>query len=403
MKKLIVFGEDWGGHPSSTQHLIHHMLPRWDVVWLNSIGLRTPRLSIYDVKRAWKKLSAPNAIVPVTRASASSASDDSDELLPKIINPRIIPLPGSRIARRINRHLLEKQISPFVSADDRPIIWTSLPTAVCSLGLFNESAVVYYCGDDFSSLAGVDHKAVSALEAELAERADCILAASSTLASKFPVEKTVLLPHGVDLDLFQAPRVRPLDLPTHGPIAGFYGSINEWIDIELIVHVAKALPDWHFVLIGPQKVDVSSLLRLDNVHLLGQKAHSDLPAYLQHWDVSLLPFRDNAQIRACNPLKLREYLSVGKPIISTNFPALDGYRDAMSIADRRDFASAIVDCTKYFNSRDYISKRRARVAKESWQARAEELEGMLNKLVENQRPSAVPVNAAAGGLVLPAT
>ena len=208
---------------------------------------------------------------------------------------------------------------------ERPIFWTSLPTALPLIGAFRERAVVYYCGDDFGGLDGVDHAPVVAMERRLAKVADLIIACSPVLAATFPADRTRLVAHGVDLDLFQREAARPADLPDAPLIAGFYGSLSVWIDIDAIARTARRLPDWHFVLIGPVRTDISALKVLPNVSLLGEKPHGELPAYAQHWTVSMLPFRDTPQIRACNPLKLREYLAVGKPIVAPPFGALMPY------------------------------------------------------------------------------
>ncbi len=389
---LIVFGEDWGAHPSSTQHLVSHLKRDRRVVWVNSIGLRRPRPTLRDFGRMAQKLRAMGQTTMPTAAGE-----------PTVINPRVLPLPGNPIARSVNRRLLGGRLRATMAERgfQRPILWASLPTAVDVVGTIDERAVVYYCGDDFGSLAGVDHRAVTMLEAELAERADLILAASVRLAEKFPAHKTRLLPHGVDAVGFQKPLPRPADLPTGKPIAGFYGSIAEWLDVELLAEVASTLSHWDFVLIGPVQTDVSKLACLANVHFLGAKAHRALPAYVQHWQLSLLPFKDSPQIRACNPLKLREYLAVGKPVVTTDFPALDGYRDlvrtasgaakfsnAISLAsldlprdhDRSDFSAGIHDWRDVRALARSREERQQQVGAESWDARARQVAAWLDAL-----------------------
>jgi len=389
---LIVFGEDWGAHPSSTQHLVARLKRDRRVVWVNSIGLRRPRPTLRDIGRMAQKLRA------MGQTAMPTAGDE-----PTVINPRVLPLPGNPIARSLNRRLLGARLRATMAERGirRPILWASLPTAVDVIGTVDERAVVYYCGDDFGSLAGVDHRAVTMLEAELAERADLILVASARLAKKFPAQKTRLLPHGVDAAGFQKPLPRPADLPTGKPIAGFYGSIAEWLDVELLVDVASTLSHWNFVLIGPIQTDVSKLACLANVHFLGAKAHRALPAYVQHWQLSLLPFRDSPQIRACNPLKLREYLAVGKPVVATNFPALDGYRDllrtasgaanfcdAISLAsldlprgqDVSTFSVSIGDWSDVRALSRPMEQRRQQVGAESWAARASQVAAWLDEL-----------------------
>lgn len=320
---------------------------------------------------------------PVTASPAREWAPD------RIVAPIAVPWPGSRVAGTFNRCVVGRQVRKAMAGLDvrRPILWTSLPSAVDILGAAGERAVVYYCGDDFSALAGVDHAAVAAQELLLAGRADLIIAASPVLAARFPAGKTVVVPHGADVTLFSNPAPKPADLPDAMPVAGFYGSLSAWIDVDLVAGVARRMPDWCFFLIGPVRTDVSALAGLPNVMLAGPRGHGALPGYAQHWAASLLPFRDNAQIRACNPLKLREYLAAGAPVVTTDFPALDGYRDLVNVVrDAEQMVQALRSAREMggeirgMRSRVDIEGRRARVAGETWEARAADVERLLEAL-----------------------
>jgi len=373
---MIAFGEDWGGLPSSTQHIMSRLADDRDVIWVNSIGMRRPRLDRRDLSRILSKVGAltRRGASPVAQLKVTTPSRLS------IISPMAVSWPGCRMAEEINRVSVGRQIRNVMMERHLkdPIIWTSLPTALPIIGELGKGPVVYYCGDDFSALAGVDHKPVAELEKRLVDRADLIFAASDALVAKFPSVKTVLAPHGVDFDHFRTPAPRADDLPASGRIAGFYGSIAEWIDIEMIASCARQMPDWTFVLIGKPQVDVGVLAALPNVRLLGPRPHEALPGYVQHWDVSLLPFRDSPQIRACNPLKLREYLAAGTPIAAIDFPALGPYRDLVSFtSDPAKFHHAILSAK---NDARPFKLRRMRVASESWEARAEAINTVLEQL-----------------------
>jgi glycosyltransferase involved in cell wall biosynthesis len=330
---LVVFGEDWGGHPSSTQHLVRRLSGQRRVVWVNSIGLRRPRLDRADLARLGRKLLA---LV------------------------RRVPMPGHPVARRVNRGLFRRLLrdARVRGGVQRPVLWLSLPTAVDAIGSADERAVVYYCGDDFAALDGVDHAPVARLEED---------------------HKTHLVEHGVDFERFATPTPRAADLPTDRPVAGFYGSLSNWLDVELLAATAQRLPDWRFVMIGPERTDLAPLRRLANVTLLGPRDHATLPGYAQHWDAALLPFRDTAQIRACNPLKLREYLAAGRPVVTTEFPALDGYRDLVRVADSPEAMATALEAARA-EGLARVEERRARVADQSWDRRAADVAALLDAL-----------------------
>ncbi|OYY12749.1 MAG: hypothetical protein B7Y70_04450 [Rhizobiales bacterium 35-68-8] len=370
---LVVFGEDWGAHPSSTQHLVRHLLAHHRTVWVNSIGLRRPRLSAHDMGRALRKLRA---------AAGPAAAPRAVEALPEglsVVSPLAVPWPGSRLAERANGWLLARRLRPVLAARGmaRPILWASLPSAVAAVGRLGERAVVYYCGDDFGALSGVDHAPVLEMEQRLVAKADLVIAASPELARRFPAGKTRLIPHGVDGALFGTPAARAADLPG-GKVAGFYGSISDWLDLAMLERAARALPDWSFVFVGPVRTDVSALAGLPNVRFLGARPHGALPSYVQHWTVSLIPFRDTPQIRACNPLKLREYLAAGTPVAATRFPALEPYEPLVAAIDPGgDLAMAIRQAEAMAPD---AALRRAAVAEEGWDRRADAVEALLAAL-----------------------
>lgn len=373
---LVVFGEDWGAHPSSTQHIVSRLALDRRVLWINSIGLRRPRLHARDMVRITNKLAAMTGIA---KQPASGQTEHRPDKL-EVLSPRAVCWPGSKLAANINKMILGGQLrkAQARNALTNPVIWTSLPTAIDVVDEMNSRALVYYCGDDFSALAGVDHEPVARMEEKLAAQADLIIAASDVLAARFPACKTLLTPHGVDYQLFSAPAPRASDLPIGRPIAGFYGALADWIDVGMIARAARSLPDWDFVLIGPVQTDVSALTQLPNVRLLGPRAHSTLPSYSQHWTISMLPFHDNAQIQACNPLKLREYLAAGAPIVATQFAALTPYSDLVRIVTQRDsFANDLLEASKDIAHND---ARRLRVRNESWDARARDVAAALARL-----------------------
>lgn len=375
-RDLVVFGEDWGSLPSSTQHLMRNLCKTRKVLWVNSIGLRKPKLTLADLKRVWKKISSHQQkgtkTVSLPRGKFS------------LINPLTIPAPSSRLERYMAAKLLQRQVLKAIKKAqlNDPILWMSLPTATDLIGKLGDRASVYYCGDDFSALAGVDHQTVNAREMELKHKADLIITASEKLANKFSSQNTRLLTHGVDYNLFSKTAARAQDFEDNNrPVAGFYGSISEWMDLPLLIEVIKRMPHWDFILIGQPVINTEKLAALPNVKLMGPRPHQQLPCYSQHWDASLLPFKNNAQIRACNPLKLSEYLAAGTPIVSTRFPALEPYRALVSVAETATAMTEALENSLYlpqipaFNS--VLSKT---VANNSWSSKAQQVSDWLDQL-----------------------
>lgn len=390
-RAIIVFGEDWGRHPSSTQHLITHLSKNYQIIWINSIGLRQPTLSFRDLKRIAQKLKdkigaalaegfGDNFSKPATQLHNESTPKKVSANFP-VISPLTIPAPKSALARTLAKHLLKWQINKVTQSFQftEITLWLSLPTAVDMIGSLGEKHVIYYCGDDFGALAGVDHQTAITREQELQHKADLILAVSQKLVQRFPKDKTLLLPHGVDFDLFSQPtEPHPILADDARPTAGFYGSLSEWLNTELIIEVAHRLPDWRFVFVGKPDIDIAPLIALDNIEHYPAVSHSELPRFSQHWTVSILPFRDSEQIRACNPLKLREYLATGRPVVSTWYPALKPYEDVIQIAnDANAFCAALKQANA--GAAPYGKTIQDKVVEETWEARAALIEARLRK------------------------
>lgn len=363
--EFLVFGEDWGRHPSSSQHILTVLLKHYDVHWINSIGLRQPKFSQRDIRRLFEKLFARLAPSPAEKTT------NTDSPFPtSVIKPLVWPLAQNKLLQSINNTVLKRQLS---SKRQPRIIWAALPSAVDYLNICDSDLVIYYCGDDFSALAGVDHHYAARAEQKLIARADMILACSPTLKAKFPEEKTWLLPHGVSLSQFAKPASCPADIDSSRPSVGFYGSLNDWLDQALLQRLARAKPEINFYLLGPVNTDITELQQAENIHRLPARPHHQLAGYLQHWTVAILPFKDNDQIRACNPLKLREYLASGCPVISSDFPAARAYRPLVTIAENEKQWLTTIDNICQLSPQErqnYARQAQQRVSDESWEQRA---------------------------------
>src|SRR5205807_7772486 len=159
------------------------------------------------------------------------------------------------------------------------------------------------------------------------------------------------------------------------PVSGYLGLIaSDWIDIDLLVHVARSFPHASLVMLGKITMDVSALERLPNVHLLGRKPYETLPAYCKGFDVGLLPFPISEVTLNANPLKVREYLAAGLPVVSTPIPEVEVLGRCHIGADREGFHRQVDEALADPGPRP---ERSEAIRHESWEAKLDEIRGHL--------------------------
>jgi glycosyltransferase involved in cell wall biosynthesis len=233
---------------------------------------------------------------------------------------------------------------------ERPILWFYTPMALAFANDLPAALVVYDCMDELSLFHGAP-PAISTMERQLLKRADLVFTGGASLHAVKSTQhpRTHLFPSSIDVSHFGRARgalTEPPDqVPIGRPRVGFFGVLDERLDLELLRAVATARPAYHFVLVGPVvKIDPRSLPASPNIHYLGQKPYAELPSYLAHWDVAMMPFARNDATRFISPTKTLEYLAGGKPVVST--PIRDvvspyGEDGVVRIAEPEDFAAAI--------------------------------------------------------------
>ncbi len=239
-----------------------------------------------------------------------------------------------------------------------------------------ESKTIYYCIDDYAALPGVDFDAVRKMDEELSTRADIVFIAAATLfkAKVGLNDNTFVSPHGVDVEHFgtaNLPGRIPDDVAKlKRPIIGFFGLIEAWIDLDLIEYLARARPDWSFIMIGRVAVDHPGAKGCANVHFLGRRDYADLPEYGRSFRAAIIPYHPTQQVQNANPLKLREYLAMGKPIVTVRTPEIEKFADVVRIADgREEFLVQLDDVMSTSERPEDIAKRMAAVAESGWNVR----------------------------------
>ncbi len=246
----------------------------------------------------------------------------------------------------------------------RPVVWFYTPMALAVASHIEARAIVYDCMDELSAFLGAPRELVER-ERKLLERADVVFTGGHSLYEhKRALHRNIHpFPSSVDVHHFHEARSLFADPPDQAgigqPRIGFFGVIDERMDLELVASVAESEPAWSLVMIGPTaKIDPATLPRRDNIHWLGPKSYKELPAYLAGWQVAMLPFARNDSTRFISPTKTPEYLAAGKAVVSTSIRDVVrpyGEQGLVWIADDpSDFAAAIREALE--------SDREARVA-----------------------------------------
>lgn len=316
----------------------------------------------------------------------------------------VVPhLPGGaeRNAAAIQRRLLDELITR--ERIDSYVLWYYTPMALAFTDHLRPHAIVFDCMDELSAFAQAP-AALKEFEAELLRRATIVFTGGQSLyQSKRNRHPNVhAFPSSVDANHFAQARTLATDPPDQAAIArprlGFFGVIDERMDIGLIRGVAAAKPDWHIVMVGPVvKIDPSMLPHGDNIHYLGSKSYDELPGYIAGWDVALLPFARNASTRYISPTKTLEYMAAGKPVVSTSIRDVVhpyGQRGLVRIADTVD--DFVYACGAAM-AEDAASRMRdadAFLRQTSWDDTWAQMRRLLD-LAILQRPEGTPAAAAA--------
>lgn len=369
-RDLVVFSNDWDGDPLSKTHIMRILSRENRILWVNSLGNRAPRANAHDLKRIWKKL--------------STFTQGLKEVEPNlfVLAPLALPLYGSKAARAVNRTLLRAQVKRAMQrlGFQRALSWSFLPASAPVSGTLGEELVVYHCVDEFSAFQDTNGQQIAALERLLLKRSDLVIASAQRLydSKRAHNPNTALVRHGVDFEHFvkacdPATRVPEELARLPRPIIGFFGLLAEWVDQEALIACARAFPQGSVVVLGKTMPDVdpSRLLALPNVHLLGRKRYTDLPGYCKGFDVALNPFKVNELTLNANPLKVREYLAAGLPVVSSDLPEVRQLGLCRIARSSEDFVVQVHRCLE--EGGGATRARAERIAHEGWEARVEEL------------------------------
>ena len=277
------------------------------------------------------------------------------------------------------------------------VLWIYAPAALWAARVLPARLVVYDCVDDYAQQPG--YHDVAPLERELVARANLVFASTEGLGERLRQinPRTHVLPNVADYDHFASARsgvVVPPELRgLPRPILGYVGALDRYkFDPELVARAAHAYPHASVVLIGPgglveRAADDDGAMRelqaLPNVHLLGPRSYPLLPAYLQCFDVGLIPYQRNAYTAQCSPLKLHEYLAAGLPVAAAGLPAIRSFADIIAYSeDGSDWIEQVGRALAEGRSR--VDERQAVARRHTWEIKVDTAERLLMEALNRQ-------------------
>ena len=274
----------------------------------------------------------------------------------------------------------------------RPIIWICLPNMLNFIGSFSEKLIVYHVVDEYSAYGDLDaetREKKKNAEQQMLKRADLVVVVSEKLyATKSGFNKnTYIVPNGVDYASYGKALADDSPLPPDilqlpRPVIGYSGLISRRLDLALIGYVARAHPEWSLALVGEVnpvgcESELRRLAEMENIYFLGNKQIDLVPYYIKGFDACLVPYKLNEQTQNLSPLKLYDYMAMGKGIVTTDFPVARQFKDVLHIAKSKEaFANGIV---KILSEKDYdlFCKRRKIAAQNTWEDRIAALSGII--------------------------
>ncbi len=380
---VVYFGNDWSAeNRTSSHHIARRLSQMIPMLYVETPGIRAPQTTARDVRKIWRKLAA----------TLAPARKIHDQLYVKTI-PQIPfrNLPFINLVNRWAAQVLTRRELRKLGFRNL-LTWFVTPHPGALAKRLGERLTVYYCIDDYAAYPGMDPQAIQALDDQLTRVADVVFVAPvALLEPKRKLNANLhASPHGVDFDLFAAagdPATEPAEQTRElkHPVIGYFGTIGEWMDYDLVTYVARSRPAWTFLFVGFAAADVSALRACPNIVLPGPQPYETLPRWAKAFDVAIYPPRVNRQTRHSNPLKLREYLATGKPVVAVPTPETERFAGVVALADTPEKFLAAIERALAEDTPEAAAKRRDAIRGSSWDARFQQTAAIVDSLLARQQ------------------
>jgi len=385
---LCFGGEDWWYHNRAhfDMQVMRCLAQRTPVLFANSVGFRMP-----SVKEGTQFL---HRIGRKLRSMARSLNNPLAGLY--VVSLLSVPLWHRRFFANLNVLSLEFQARRAcrLTGIKHPLLWVACPTAFEVVKRMKGNAfLVYQRTDKFEEYSEQTQKYLIAADRWLSAHANLVLYVSTVLYEEERERNpnSLLVRHGVELDHFDPDKAVKEGIPKDlanikRPIVGFFGEIeDDTVDMALIGEAVRALPNVSFVFLGRLIADPAPVHGIPNVYFLGKKPYEEVPQYGAQFDLAIMPLKQNRWKYYSNPIKLREYLALGLPIVSAEFSEAANYRDVIYVAhNSEDFIQGIREALEGHGVGS-VESRRARVSGNTWEQTALYIAETIDKVADQSR------------------
>jgi len=349
------------------------------VFWINSFGMRMPSFKKKgNIKKFYNKAKSYLKLIRKVRDGFW------------VYSPIAAPLFGSKKLKKVNDYFLLLQIKFVVKVFNvkNPILFVTSPMFPHVINNIDKDIVIYYYSDKYTSYREITHREkINQLDDMTLSLADYTFCCSKEILKEVSIKNNNVfyLPHAVDFNYFNGFLSKETILPEDmkgikKPIIGYFGSLTDSNDLDLIKYLANNRPNYSFVLIGQPSIEYNELKCIANIYLLGKKDYKEIPLYGKYFDVCFMAWKMTEWIKQCSPVKTMEYLALGKPVVAIPIDELvNEYKDVVEIANGKEDFLKKIDESLENDSQEKRMLRSEFVRNETWENRFMKMVDVIKK------------------------